>query len=391
MVKTVLFVHGTGVRKASYESSAARIAEGLRNVAPAVKLESCLWGDAHGARLALDGASIPEFSLAPAASASADQVVALWELLARDPFFELRELTASGARGLEPPAEKERKAALLTALGALADDADVLDALQGRALAVQWHEAVAAVVGADARKEAMAAAARVDTTLRLALSRALVAALQQRLMDDNVAVLPVELRDRLVEQCLDRLGGRDLGGVRDWVAGKLIGLGLRWATAKARRKRDALFSVVSPTAGDVMLYQARGAEIREFIAKRIGECGDDVVVLAHSLGGIACVDLLVERPMPQVKLLVTAGSQAPFMYEIGALCSLRFGQPLPAHFPALWLNFYDCNDLLSYMASKVFVGRATDLEVVSGQPFPQSHSAYWDAPTLWQKLGPQLQ
>ncbi|MFG0611596.1 hypothetical protein [Delftia sp. WSY_14] len=391
MVKTVLFVHGTGVRKASYESSAARIAEGLRNVAPAVRLESCLWGDTHGARLALGGASIPEFSLAPVAGASADQVVALWELLARDPFFELRELTASVARGLEPPAEKERKAALLTALGTLADDAGVLDALKGRALVVQWRESVAAVVEADARKEAMAAAARVDTTLRLALSRALVAELQQRLMDDNVAVLPVELRDSLVEQCLDRLGGRDLGGVRDWVASKLIGLGLRWTTAKARRERDALFTMASPTAGDVMLYQARGAEIREFIAKRIGDCGDDVAVLAHSLGGIACVDLLVERHMPQVKLLVTAGSQAPFMYEIGALCSLRFGQPLPAHFPARWLNFYDCNDLLSYTASKVFVGRATDHEVVSGQPFPQSHSAYWDAPTLWQKLAPQLQ
>jgi hypothetical protein len=387
MALTVLYVHGTGVRKASYEFSAARIAEGIRSVAPAAQLESCLWGDEYGARLGLDGASIPEFSKIAPAAPDEGQIVALWELLARDPFFELRELTAAGPKGLEPPDEKKRKAELSDRLLALDADVALIESLQGRVLSVQWKEAVAALAASDALKAALAAAPRVDSMLRLAVARSLVASLQQRLADDNMSPIPKVARDALVETCRNRLGGGELGGVTDWFAQKLLGFGLRWATAKARRKRDALFSSVSPTAGDVVLYQARGADIRAFIARRIEECGGEVVVLAHSLGGIACVDLLIERTMPQVKMLVTAGSQAPFMYEIGALCSLPFGQPLPVHFPSRWVNFYDCDDLLSYAASKVFPGRAIDHEIRSGQPFPQSHSAYWDAPDLWAALG----
>jgi hypothetical protein len=99
--------------------------------------------------------------------------------------------------------------------------------------------------------------------------------------------------------------------------------------------------------------------------------------------------LLIERPLPQVKLLVTAGSQAPFLYEIGALCSLPFGKPLPPTFPA-WVNFYDCNDLLSYRAAPVFTGRARDHELKSEQPFPQSHGAYWDDTLLWERIAPHL-
>ena len=75
----------------------------------------------------------------------------------------------------------------------------------------------------------------------------------------------------------------------------------------------------------------------------------------HSLGGVACVDLLVEAALPQVELLVTVGSQAPFFYEIDALQSLRFGVPLPEHFPR-WLNVYDLRDFLSYVAAGVFAG-----------------------------------
>jgi len=389
MATTALFVHGTGVRKASYEFSAAQIAAGLRRINPTVKFETCLWGDECGARLGLQGASIPNFSQVPAPPPNENQMVALWELLALDPLFELRELKASN-QGLEPPNLKARKEALAADVHALQDNATLAARLQGCALPVQWHEAVASVESADALIELLRTATAVDVTLRLAVARAVVASLQQRLIDDNMPSLPMELRDGLVDDCLDLLGGRDAGAIRDWISTKLVGLGLRWATAKARRERDSIFSAVAPTAGDVVLYQARGAKIRKFIEDRISACGDDVVVIAHSLGGIACVDLLVERDLPQVKLLVTAGSQAPFLYEIGALCSLPFGDKLPTHFPERWLNFYDCNDLLSYAASKVFAGRAMDHEIRSGQPFPQSHSAYWGVPDFWDRLSAEL-
>ena len=389
MINTVLFVHGTGVRKAGYESSAAQIAKGLDGVAPGVHLQPCLWGDLHGARFGKGGASIPDFGAAVPATVTEDQILALWELLGRDPLFELRELAASTKSGLEPPAEKQRKQAFSASLRALGADPAPLAELAGRALAVQWQQAVGTVADDKALQAALAASVKVDTALRVATAHALVAKLQQQLADDNMAGLGQALRDCLVEVCVAQLGGRELG-VKDWITSRLVGFGLRWATAKARRERDALFSAASPVAGDILLYQARGQAIRDFIAGQLAKCSGDVAIIAHSLGGIACVDLLVQRALPQVKLLVTVGSQAPFLYEIGALCSLPFEQPLPAQFPRRWLNFYDPNDLLSYSAARIFKGHAIDHRIDSGLPFPESHSGYWEAPKLWQTLGPQL-
>lgn len=389
MTKTVLFVHGTGVRKDSYELTSARILDRLQKISLGLKLQSCLWGEHYGARLNQGGSSIPEFTPVKGGAPNAEQQKALWDLLSRDPLFELRELTATNA-GLVPPGVKTQLESLPGAMLALAKDEALLALLKGHVLSFQWGEAIASVVESAALKAMLAAANRVETGLRLALARSMVGSLQQTLLDSNMPPVPTLVRDQLVDDCVDKLGGRDLGGLTDWVTGKLKGLGLRLVTNRARRKRDALFSAASPTAGDVVMYQARGARIRAYIADRIAHCGDDVVVIAHSLGGIACVDLLVEHSLPQVKLLVTVGSQAPFLYEIDALSSLPFGQPLPEHFPARWVNFYDCDDLLSYAASRVFPGRATDYEVHSGEAFPVSHSAYWDNDALWDTLAVHL-
>ena len=93
--------------------------------------------------------------------------------------------------------------------------------------------------------------------------------------------------------------------------------------------------------------------------------------------------------LPEVALLVTVGSQAPFLYEINALHSLRYGQPLPPHFPP-WLNIYDLRDLLSYIGAGVFPNRTQDVLVDNRQPFPHSHSAYWTNDATWNALVPRL-
>jgi len=336
----------------------------------------------------MDGASIPDFSGVVEAPASEDQVIALWELLGRDPMFELRELAATSQQGVPSPAQIEKKKTFVTRLRSLDRVAAVLSLVEPQALATPWQHAVPKVSN-DATLKAALSANNVATPLRVAAARAVVAVLQQELVDGNMPVPGDDLRDALVEACVSHLGGRELG-VKDWIASKLVGFGLRWATEKARRKRDALFNAASPAAGDVLLYQTRGAAIREFIAQRITESGEDVAIIAHSLGGIACVDVLVERHLPHVKLLVTVGSQAPLLYELGALWSRPFGEPLPDHFPKRWVNFFDRNDLLSYTAAPVFKTRAVDYEINSGQPFPQTHSAYWSNPVLWEKLAPHL-
>ncbi len=54
-----------------------------------------------------------------------------------------------------------------------------------------------------------------------------------------------------------------------------------------------------------------------------------------------------------------------------------FGEGLPDTLPKSWLTVYDRSDFLSYKAEPAFPGRVTDVQVDNGQPFPESHSAYW--------------
>lgn len=146
-----------------------------------------------------------------------------------------------------------------------------------------------------------------------------------------------------------------------------------------------------PFAGDILVYQAKGQKIRDFIREQIQneQVEPPVVVMAHSLGGIACVDLLIEQDLrDKVACLITVGSQAPFFYEIGALQRLAYGEPLPAHFPKKWLNIYDLRDFLSYVGDRpgIFPGKMTDHLVDNRQPFPEAHSAYWANEQTWDAI-----
>lgn len=389
-IQTILFVHGTGVRKAAFEATAARVKQGLKDIGRGdLQLRPCLWGDELGAKLHRGGLSIPDFEGEKPPTPADGQGLALWALLADDPMFELRELAAAPADALVPPAEAQRKQAFTAKLRGLGTDAALLARLSATASAAQWSAAVDAVAGDPALKAALAGASRIHTALRVACAHAVLASLSRALQDAGEPVPDATWRDEMIEQCIGQLGGRELG-IKDWIQDRLVGLGLNWATSKAKREREALFSAAYPSAGDILLYQARGAAIRDFIARSVADCGTGTAIVAHSLGGIACVDTLIDRALPQVELLVTVGSQAPFLYEIGALSKLACDDELPAHFPRRWLNFYDPNDLLSYRAAPLFTGIAEDRRVASGQPFPHAHSAYWSQPAFWQGLGAAL-
>jgi hypothetical protein len=181
--------------------------------------------------------------------------------------------------------------------------------------------------------------------------------------------------------------GRD-GGVNHYVGNLLADI--RTPTGRTRgQPADA----TTASLGDVLLYQARGAAIRYSIERSIAmavDADDDrdmprVVLLAHSLGGIACVDLLATKVLPNVTHLITVGSQSSYLYEIGALQGLDFGKQerLPSTFPP-WLNLYDPYDFLSYVARPVFQSETIrDVLIESGQPFPESHGAYWTNNATW--------
>ena len=395
MIESIVFVHGTGVRKASYEVTADKVLKALRGRQFKGRFEPCLWGDKHGAALAKDGKSIPKFEGVAAPKPDAEAYRALWALLAEDAYFELRELSASAPAGRRvAPAAVEELVALPARLRGLAGNPKVSAALAGEADATILAGVLDQVAASDPLKAALTAAPQVDTALRQGVARAVVALLQAGRADGSP--LEIDRREALVVALVDGLGGVEMGKVSDWIGKRLTGLGLRWLTDAARRKRDVLYNAAYPAAGDILLYQARGDAIRSEIGKSIDACGQtNVAVIAHSLGGIATFDLLVKKPRPQVKLLVTAGSQAPLLFEMRALHSFEDHGPLPATFPPRWINFFDPDDLLSYQAAPVF-DRASpemevrDIEVRSGQPFPLSHSAYWESTKLWDRLEPYL-
>jgi hypothetical protein len=117
-------------------------------------------------------------------------------------------------------------------------------------------------------------------------------------------------------------------------------------------------------------------------------------VIAHSLGGIACVDLLIGKAHPNVDLLVTCGSQAPLLYELGAAALAQAEEVLARILPE------DLAELLRLQrpaqlqgGGGVRLARARDARHRDRQQaaVPISHSAYWDQKKLWDRLKPYLE
>lgn len=378
---TVIFVHGTGVREPAFSTVFERVATRLTERRPDYDVVPCYWGEAAGARLWHRGTSIPDYDTARGIEPGADdEDPALWSLLYQDPLWELRTLAQAGATGEELPPnlvlpgdeldERVRRAGITAALAA--------------PFPVAAIEAARAAVTGDSAYHAALAVASTAGPARTAVARAIVA----YAVAEETVTPDAENRDRVVAALTDTFGGTDKA-VRDVLLSPVRGLALRIATNRARRKRGAITDAAYPAAGDVLLYQARGDRIRAAIAERISAADGPVVLIAHSLGGIAAVDLLISSPTPAVELLVTVGSQAPFLYEIGALWSLPHSAELPGHMPA-WLNVYDERDMLSYLGGGPFGGRVRDVKVDNGQPFPASHSAYWSNRHVWDAIVERL-
>lgn len=399
MTRTVLFVHGTGVRPDDYRRSFTQVKAGVAAAWPKARVEPCSWGEKLGVTLAHGGRSIPDFSGQPALSDTESAAKVLWELLSADPAYEWRELTGAAPQAgfIDGAAQAAAQAfpKRVAALGLLAEALTLLPADDDEAArAACWARTCKDVADSPEMTAALKSHKRVDARFRQAAARACVARWQWQHAFATSGTLTAAARDALVLRLFTELGGADAGRVSDWVKDRFKGALLRWATDRARRERDVLYNAAYPAAGDILRYQAHGEPIRREIGARIDACiasgSDEVVVLAHSLGGIACVDLLVREPRREVKALVTCGSQAPLLYELGALVSLRPDESLPAGFPREWINVYDRDDLLSYLAAPLFKPVARDIEVRSGLPFPESHGAYWQQPDLWQRLAAAL-
>jgi hypothetical protein len=414
IVITILFIHGTGVRVDSYQATLQSIRERLRYPEfPDLRVEGLPWGDKYGSLPPLKSVFRHE-ETGGKEYTQEDAQSDTWRLLAADPMAAMRFVSLNRAPYAGKPGETKPSKQLNDALEALESPekyAALKDVLYRSGVEHVFHDAVEAVK-ADKKlyEDFLKVATRpldpfndalADTIVALAISIA-----TERHQTSPFVALDEDLRVELTDAIRKQLGGVAAGWFTDWA--KKLGGAVLGATAYAgsfvavtpylQWKRGPFSDDASPVAGDILLYQSRGDLIRAAIqseVERFRGQGDDVVLLAHSLGGVACVDLLLDKASrefrKQVKALITVGSQAPYFYEINALGSLPFTRKESEveaafeDFPA-WTNIHNRRDFLSYVGKGLFPGRVEDYEVRSRLPFPQSHTSYFTRPKTYDHI-----
>ncbi|MFN6502084.1 MAG: hypothetical protein RMX65_034545 [Nostoc sp. DedQUE01] len=388
---TVIFVHGTGIREREYNETFQIIEQKIHAQRPDIKVAPCLWG-VLGAKFNDNRASVPlEDATLALSPGEEDADIVLWGQLYRDPLYELRLLSLKPIESGNPFGE-EPGDVLQSRVASLTPASQLEAKLQEAGIAEVFEQAREAIIRSEPYERALLTVSESDLSEYYApIARAIVA--QAMFLSEQQEKFPpiltdAQLRDKVVEMLTLALGEAELG-LGGWLLRPLVELAQHGGTNYIRGNRFELTDKISPMPGDILLYQTRGEKIRAFIQQQIEQAEPPVVLIAHSLGGIACVDLLVQQQLPQVELLVTVGSQAPFLYEINALYSLKYGELLPEHFPE-WLNIYDLRDFLSYVGKKIFPDKVQDVVVDSRQPFPRSHGAYWTNAKTWEAIIPRL-
>jgi len=382
---TLIFIHGIAVEKSIYDKTFIGIEKKLEKRQD-IKVVECFWGEL-GAKLNARGASIPKSERGEKLTEK-DQKISLWEKLYIDPLFELKLYAA-----LPKPSSATKSKLVadlysnLQGLKLKSVKSDLQDKLTEAGIEQIFDEAVEKVVYSEAYREAIENAPKLSSDYYDAIAKAIVA---QAMFDCPKKYKYVEmlnnsvLRDKIVKLLTPYLGSPELGTVKLLLAPLKL-LAEHGGTFEGRRKRRELTEEYLTFLGDILLYQTRGEEIRKLILDTIEKAEPPVVLLTHSLGGIVSIDLLVEKHLEKVELLITVGSQAPFLYEINSLHSLKYGDPLPKHFPK-WLNIYDLRDFLSYVGADIFPGQVEDVKVDNNQPFMRSHDAYWENQETWNAI-----
>ena len=400
---SLIFVHGTGGRRKAYDDTFEKIKENLQEKRPDVKLLHCLWGDPLGAKLNAGGVSIPNYEALGGGEVPTDEdiEIKLWRGFYRDPFSQMRQM-GMRIRPIQRPALGQRQLPsqeLKERVETLGSDSELQSRLSKVGDSTLWQSAFEEVATASAFRQLLSTAARpleADYTVVAQTVVAVYCYSYKKSGSYSVLSTDRNLRNEIVDIIRLTLtqNETDRGVIPDLLkkcASEVVSsIAKLYGNEQMRRKRGALMDATYPFAGDILLYQSKGQKIRDFIHQRIDETQVEspVVLMAHSLGGSACVDLLIERDLSKkVDGLITVGSQAPFFYEIGALQQLEYGEPLPSHFPKKWLNIYDIRDYLSYVGEGLFPGQVVDKLVNNGEPFPESHGAYWEKKSaIWEAI-----
>lgn len=390
---TVIFVHGTGVRHEAFDRSFKRASSRLRQVRPDLDCSPCFWGDCvrsptdldlvlrlddQGDRTAIDSPTVDR--------EEPKDWGTIWELLLLDPLVELNGEVLSRAVRAPAPADAGVYGARLhesldrpseSLVGFLVEH-DLAGAYEGSVNSVLQSP----VFRSFARRKFEP---HLDSAL---LARAVTA---QIIVDaarrDGWSNAPAAgTTDELVRLLVVQIGGepKGFGLTTAMRLAQLLGAG-----RALDRRRWTATQMASPVLGDIAQYLVRGQRIRARIQASILGAIPPVTVLAHSLGGIAAFELLVETPSLPVACLATVGTQVSYLRAIDALPMLAADAPLRADFP-IWFNFVDDRDWLAFAAEKTWPGQVRDVRIESRAAFPASHSAYFDTDGFYALLAEVL-
>ena len=391
---SLLVVHGTGVRGKAFDDTVSVVKGKLHLARPNVDAVPCAWGDSCGAKLSDPPLCIPTASTRGDGLTVDDVEVELWAELYEDPLAELRDLAARRGGGYWDAAE------LLPIFRTAQPSVKLAEALMQLQMADSWHAARQQITNDPVLTQASTRAPESTFELRLALARAIIALLTAGAVTRCAPVPDDDLRDLLTQEMVsmfrpagenDPSANSNTRGIAEFtkrIRGA-VAYGAQWLTAGIiERKRLAEAAQIAPIAGDIILYQSpQGSPIRDFVATAIRNLSRPRYVLAHSLGSIAAVDVLIREPSMEVQHLITIGSPAALFFEMNALVTCPKDSSLPSHFPK-WLNIYDPRDMFSFLAKPAFHNdeRIRDERHESGQPLLAAHSAYWASDRAWKHI-----
>jgi len=156
--------------------------------------------------------------------------------------------------------------------------------------------------------------------------------------------------------------------------------------------------------GDVFVYldtrgdRANPGQILQVIRNAIRQAtarkpGEPLIVIAHSLGGVICFDLLsFYCPEVAVDLFVTVGSQVSQFEEIKrfktsdpAIPSARRPRAAAPGNISHWVNVFDEVDIFAYACDKVF-DRVIDFRYDTRTYTIKAHGAYLEQDRFYSRL-----
>ncbi len=383
MTLDIIYIHGIGVRGDAYDAMFDVLDDRLAREIPEAKLHHCRWGDKFGARLMAEGRSVPDYAHLGTSVGTEpdDNLAAQWQWLYADSFIELKFLSKLDAnQAPHPPHLPASERQRFQRLSRWSPGNEVKSSLSAIRLTSCFQLALDELRSWPGLHLALRSESAIAAVGRALIARALVIGTQHGI--PAPALKTITSIGRAVAEDIE--GAHLSGPTSGWIMSKIAAP----VTTALQRRRALLMDHSVPLIGDILIYQAHADKIRARIKESMLAVGKKHVILAHSLGGVAAVELLIDDKDARSCCcqIVTAGSQASFFYEIGALKTLPFGEKLPQNFPR-WLNFYDRRDFLAFVGAEIFQPHdIRDIEITSGQPFPQSHSAYWSQDRFWERL-----